>query len=209
LTRAGAAEVWAARAWNVFNEGRPFSVVYPPLVLLAAAATGVGPDGPLALALAGALALALVLSRFSFPLWGRALLWLALAASAPLLEPWRDPALLAGALAGYVFFTVVVWGTVYYRLRTGAPWTNFLRFWRLVLTNSDPTSGNALEQVPKFVMAISAGVLIAEEWTVDSGQRMGLTAVLIAALGTIAWRRFKRRLPVYPLSTVHGPLSTE
>ena len=33
-------EVWAARAWNVFNEGRPFSVVYPFLVLPAAAALG-------------------------------------------------------------------------------------------------------------------------------------------------------------------------
>ena len=32
---AGPVEVWAARAWNVLNEGRPFSVVYPVLVLLA------------------------------------------------------------------------------------------------------------------------------------------------------------------------------
>ena len=49
-----AAEVWAARAWNVFNEGRPFSVVYPLLVLLAAARVGLAPDGPLGLALLGA-----------------------------------------------------------------------------------------------------------------------------------------------------------
>ena len=40
---AGAVEVWAARAWNVFNEGRPFSVVYPVLVLLAAVPAGRGP----------------------------------------------------------------------------------------------------------------------------------------------------------------------
>ena len=75
----------------------------------------------------------------------------------PLLEPWRAPALLAGALAGWVFFTVFFWGSLYYHLRTGAPWTNFTRFWRLVATNSDPTSGNMLEQVPKMVMALSAG----------------------------------------------------
>ena len=81
----------------------------------------------------------------------------------PLLEPWRAPALLAGALAGYAFFTVVVWGSVYYHLRTGAPWTNGLRFWRLVLTNSDPTSGNALEQIPKLLIALSAATLLAEE----------------------------------------------
>ena len=150
-------------AWNVFNEGRPFSVVYPLLVLLAAAPLGLAPDGSLGLALAGAGACALVLSRFPFALRGRALLWLAALAALPLLEPWRAPALLAGALAGYVFFTVVVWGSVYYHLRTGAPWTNGLRFWRLVLTNSDPTSGNALEQLPKLLIALSAGTLLAEE----------------------------------------------
>src|SRR5215212_9047477 len=60
MRAAGALEVWAARAWNVFNEGRPFSLVYPLLVLVAAAALDLAPDGPLALAMAGALALAAV-----------------------------------------------------------------------------------------------------------------------------------------------------
>ena len=163
INAAGAFEVWAARAWNVFNEGKPFSIVYPAMVLAAAAPLGLGPAGGLGLALLGAVGLAAVLSRSSFPLRGRALLWLAAAASVPLLEPWRAPALLLGALGGYVFFTVLFWGTLYYRLRTGAAWTNFSRFWRLVLTNSDPTSGNALEQVPKLMMALSAGVLLAED----------------------------------------------
>src|SRR4029450_9156311 len=80
-------EVWAARAWNVFNEGRPFSVVYPVLVLLAAAAVGVAPDGPLGLALLAAVGSSLVLARFPFALRGRALLWLAALASVPLLAP--------------------------------------------------------------------------------------------------------------------------
>jgi len=169
---ASLAEVWAARAWNVFNEGRPFSVVYPLLVLLAAAVVGLAPDGSLWLALGAAGSVALVLSRFPFALRGRALLWLAALAAVPLLEPWRAPALLAGALAGYAFFTVVVWGSVYYHLRTGAPWTNGLRFWRLVLTNSDPTSGNALEQVPKLLIALSAATLLAEEPTAGSATRI-------------------------------------
>ena len=160
---AGFIEVWAARAWNVFNEGRPFTLVYPVLVLLAAAAVGLAPEGSLLVALAGGLSLAVVLAIHPFPLRGRALLWLALALAVPPLEPWRAPALVAGALAGWVFFTVFFWGTLYYRLRTGAPWTNFLRFWRLVLTNSDPTSGNALEQIPKIVMTISAATLLAED----------------------------------------------
>ncbi|HMJ96375.1 MAG TPA: hypothetical protein VK486_11010, partial [Thermoleophilaceae bacterium] len=112
--QAGPVEVWAARAWNVFNEGRPFSIVYPLLVLLAAKAVGLAPDGPLGAALLGAGTTAVVLSRFSFALRGRALLWLAALAALPLLEPWRAPGLLAGALAGYALFTVVVWGSIYY-----------------------------------------------------------------------------------------------
>jgi Glycosyl transferase family 2/Sulfatase/Type I phosphodiesterase / nucleotide pyrophosphatase len=199
---AGAMEVWAARAWNVFNEGRPFSIVYPAMALLVAAPLGLGPGGGVGLALAGALGLALVLSRFSFPLRGRALLWLSAAAAAPLLEPWRAPALLLGALGGYAFFTVFFWGTLYYRLRTGAPWANFTRFWRLVLTNSDPTSGNALEQVPKLVLALSAGTLLAEEPGAGSALRIGAAALVTAALGTVAAHRFAaRRAPTYPERT--------
>jgi len=195
---AGGIEVWAARAWNVFNEGRPFTLVYPVLVLVAAALTGLAPDGPLGLALLGSLALAAVLACFPFPLRGRALLWVAFAASIPLLEPWRAPALVLGALAGWVFFTVFFWGSLYYRLRTGAPWHNFTRFWRLVLTNSDPTSGNALEQVPKIVMTISAGALLAEEPSAGSALRIAAAALIAVALGALAWRRFARRLPRYP-----------
>ena len=196
---AGEFEVWAARAWNVFNEGRPFSIVYPAMVLLASVPAGLAPAGSIWVALAGALALAVVLARFSFPLRGRALLWLAAAASVPLLEPWRAPGLLLGALAGYVFFTVFFWGSLYYHLRTGAPWTNFTRFWRLVATNSDPTSGNALEQIPKWVLTLSAGTLLAEEATWGSAARIGAAAAICAVLGTVAWRRWRaERMPVYP-----------
>jgi hypothetical protein len=191
-------EIWAARAWNVFNEGRPFSIVYPLLVLLAAAVVGLAPDGSLGLALLGAVAASFVLSRFPFALRGRALLWLAAFAALPVLEPWRAPALLAGALAGYAFFTVVVWGAVYYHLRTGAPWTNGLRFWRLVLTNSDPTSGNALEQLPKLLIALSAATLLAEEPSGASVARVAATVAIAAALGALAAGAFAKRLPSYP-----------
>src|ERR687896_892752 len=203
---AGPAEVWAARAWNVFNEGRPFSVVYPVLVLLAAVPTGLAPDGSILLALAGALALSAVLACFTFPLRGRLLLWLALALSVPLLEPWRGPGLLAGALAGWLFFTVVVWGSVYYHLRTGAPWLNGLRFWRLVLTNSDPTSGNALEQVPKMLMSLSAAALLAEEPGASSVAAIAAAGAVAALLGAVAASRFTRtRMPRYPTRTPGVP----
>jgi hypothetical protein len=196
---AGPAEVWAARAWNVFNEGRPFSIVYPVLVLLAAVPVGLAPDGSLLLALAAALALSAVFACFTFPLRGRLLLWLALALSVPLLEPWRAPGLLLGALAGWLVFTVVVWGSVYYHLRTGATWLNGLRFWRLVLTNSDPTSGNALEQVPKMLMSLSAATLLAEEPGAGSIGAIAAAAAVAAALGFVAARRFAgTRMPRYP-----------
>ncbi|HEX5909589.1 MAG TPA: alkaline phosphatase family protein [Thermoleophilaceae bacterium] len=199
MKQAGAFEVWAARAWNVFNEGKPFSIVYPVMVLLAATPLGLAPDGGLGWALLGALAVAVPLSRFSFPLRGRALLWIAFAFSIPMLEPWRAPALLLGALAGWVFFTVFFWGSLYYHLRTGAPWTNFTRFWRLVATNSDPTSGNMLEQVPKMVMALSAATLLAEEPTGTSAGAIAVTVGVACAFGWMAWRRFDRDvLPAYP-----------
>src|ERR687896_367498 len=209
---AGPVEVWAARAWNVFNEGRPFSVVYPVLVLIAAVPASLAPDGSILLALAGALALSAVLACFAFPLRGRLLLWLTLAVSVPLLEPWRAPGLLAGALAGWLVFTVVVWGSVYYHLRTGAPWLNGLRFWRLVLTNSDPTSGNALEQVPKMLMSVSAATLLAEDTGRGSIAAIAAAAAVAAALGFVAQRRFaKTRMPRYPArapsTTTRPPLA--
>src|SRR5215217_6535117 len=195
---ARAAEVWAARAWNVFNEGRPFSVVSLSLKIIAAALVGLAPDGPLWLALLTATASAFVLSLFAFALRGRAFLWLAALVALPLLEPWRAPGLLAGALAGYAFFTVVVWGSAYYHLRTGAPWGNGLRFWRLVLTNSDPTSGNALEQIPKLLIALSAATLTAEEATGATITRVVAALAIAAALGALASRAFAKRLPRYP-----------
>ena len=108
------------------------------MVLAAAAPVGLAPDGALGLALLGAFAPRSCSrgsrSRFAA---GRC------CGSPPRPRPAaravaRAGCSLLGALAGYAFFTVLFWGTLYYHLRTGAPWTNFTRFWRLVLTNSDP-----------------------------------------------------------------------
>ena len=59
-------------------------------------------------------------------------------------------------VALYLGFTVVLWGTVYYHLRIGTPWTNGFRFVRLVAENQDPTSGNLLEQLPKVLLLVLA-----------------------------------------------------
>jgi CTP:molybdopterin cytidylyltransferase MocA len=202
---AGPFEVWAARAWNVFNEGRPFGIVYPPMALAGAWLIGAAPEGSLALGLATGLGISAVWARFSFPLRSRALLWVLLGPALVVLEAWRAPGLLAVAIGGWLFFTVFFWGSLYYHLRTGAPWTNFRRFWRLVATNSDPTSGNALEQVPKLLITLSAVALVAEEPA--AWPRAAAVAAVSVVLGALAWRWFcHTRLPVYPERGLREPV---
>src|SRR4051794_41832739 len=138
---AGKLEVWAARLWNVFNEGRPFSLVYPTLVILVLR--------PSPAALLGALAFAAILVPFSFPLRGRALLWLAAAASIPLLEPWRAPGLLAAALAGYFAVTLLLWGSVSLPPPPSAPRAKLPPFWRPGPSQSGPTRRHAPLQGPQ------------------------------------------------------------
>src|SRR5687768_5055233 len=97
---AGHFEVWAARAWNVFNEGRPFGIVYPPMALAGAWLIGAAPDGALGWGLLAGLAMGVVWSRFSFPLRSRALLWLLLVPALIVLEASRAPGLLAVGIGG-------------------------------------------------------------------------------------------------------------
>jgi Type I phosphodiesterase / nucleotide pyrophosphatase/Sulfatase len=110
-----------------------------------------------------------------------------------------DVGALVLALGLYVFFTVFFWGTFYYHLRTGAPKTNFLRFWRLVLENPDSTSGNFLEQVPKALVVLFAlEYLVSVPLTVG---RAGAVLAFTAAVGVAGWwvhRRFFDWKPVYP-----------
>jgi hypothetical protein len=202
---AGFAEVWAARAWNVFNEGRPFGIVYPPMALAGAALIGAA-DWSWA-GLAAGLVLSVVWARSSFPLRGRALLWLLLVPGFLALEGWASLGLIAVGLGGWLLFTVVIWGSIYYHLRTGAPWTNGLRFWRLVATNSDPTSGNLLEQVPKLVLSLSAiGLVASEAGSAGAWLRVGAVALAGGLLGVLAWRRFERtRMVRYPAEPAQVP----
>lgn len=145
---AGPLEQVASRAWNVLNEGKPFTPVFATFVLVVTGA-------PLAGILLAA-PLALVWWRHAYPLHLRAVLWavaavvVAVAGGMPAL-----PALLALAL--YLVFTMVLWGSVYYHLRLGARWSNITRFWWLVVENPDPTSGNLLEQVPKVAALLAVG----------------------------------------------------
>ena len=105
------------------------------------------------LALVALLPMFLLFYRFDFPLRLRAALWVYLALFAAALRFFVVVAV-ALILGLYVAFTVVMWGTVYYHLRIGTSWLNFTRFWRLVLENPDPTSGNFLEQIPKVALLV-------------------------------------------------------
>ena len=108
-----------------------------------------------------------VFYRFDFPLKLRFGLWLALGI---FLATFRfvDVAAIVLVLGLYLAFTVFLWGTVYYHLRIGTPWTNFTRFWRLVLENPDPTSGNFLEQIPKTLLLVLAFLLMVERPGLDT-----------------------------------------
>ncbi|HVF74911.1 MAG TPA: alkaline phosphatase family protein [Acidimicrobiales bacterium] len=138
----------AARAWNVLNEGKPFTLVFVGFLLLVTGA-------PLA-GIAACAPLALAWFRHAYPLHLRAILW-AVAAAVVVVAGGLPLGAAALALGLYLTFTIVLWGTVYYHLRLGAPLTNFVRFWRLVLENPDPTSGNFLEQVPKVAALLAVG----------------------------------------------------
>ena len=151
-------EVVAARLWNVLNEGKPFTPVFT-LGIIALLSIPHLTDGSYWLR-AGAALLALVplfimFYRFDFPLRLRVALWVYLNI---FLAAFRfiDITALALILGLYLTFTIFLWGTVYYHLRIGTSWLNFTRFWRLVLENPDPTSGNFLEQIPKLALLVLA-----------------------------------------------------
>ena len=158
-------EIVAARLWNVINEGKPFTPVFlfgiVALLSLPHLADG-GYWARAGVALAALVPLLVVFYRFDFPLRLRAALWAYLAV---FLAAFRfiDATALALVVGIYLTFTIVLWGTIYYHLRIGTSWFNFTRFWRLVLENPDPTSGNFLEQIPKLTILVLAFRMLVEQ----------------------------------------------
>jgi hypothetical protein len=149
-------EIVAARCWNVLNEGKSFHPIFVLGIFFLLHALEFGSRefwGRALPALLLTAPLVVLFVRYDFPLKLRWALWGFLAVFAVVFR-FVDAGALALALGLYVFFTVFFWGTFYYHLRTGAPKTNFVRFWRLVLENPDSTSGNFLEQVPKALLAL-------------------------------------------------------
>ena len=155
-------EVFAARLWNVLNEGKPFTPVFVAGVLAVLSLPHLADGGywlRAGIAVVALVPMFLLFYRFDYPLKLRWTLWWALAVFAGgfiILTGWLLVTAVVVVLGLYLGFTVFLWGTVYYHLRIGTRWTNFTRFWRLVLENPDPTSGNFLEQVPKALLLVLA-----------------------------------------------------
>jgi hypothetical protein len=199
---ASKVEIVAARVWNVLNEGKSFHPVFVlgTFLLLHGAELPSGEFWARALpALGLTVPLVLLFIYYDFPLKLRWALWGFLAAFV-LVSRFADLGALLLALGLYIFFTVFLWGTLYYHLRTGAPKTNFVRFWRLVLENPDSTSGNFLEQMPKALLALLMLEYLVSE-PVSPG-RAGLVLGFTAALGVASYlihRWFFHWKPVYPV----------
>jgi len=194
-------EIVAARCWNVLNEGKSFHPVFVLgiFLLLHVFQLGNGEFWSRALpVLLLAAPLVLLFVYYDFPLKLRWALWGFLAIFV-LVFWFVDPGALALALGLYVFFTVFFWGTFYYHLRTGAPKTNFVRFWRLVLENPDSTSGNFLEQVPKALLALFVLQYLMSE-PLSAGRAL-LVLGFTVALGVASYLIHKRSFdwkPAYP-----------
>ena len=212
--RAGRFEIVAARLWNVLNEGKPFTPVFVAGVLLLLGLPQLTDGGywlRQLIALAALLPLFAVFYRYAFPLRLRAGLWVLLAACLALFRVF-DPAAIALVLGLYLGFTVVLWGSIYYHLRIGTPWTNGLRFWRLVLENPDPTSGNFLEQVPKLlILVLLSGYLVGHPGalSIAAVEVFTMAAAVLAVLTHQWWFTWAPPDPLAPTrlrNGDHGPL---
>jgi hypothetical protein len=145
-------EIVAARCWNVLNEGKTFTPVFVLSVFLIA--NGFTVD-PVYFGQAVLLTVPLFLTYYiyDYPLHLRWFLWLPMLMFVIGTGHWNW-GLLGWAFGLYVFFTVFFWGTLYYHLRIGTTWWNFTRIWKLFLKNTDSTSGNVFEQLPKVFLQL-------------------------------------------------------
>lgn len=194
-------EIIAARCWNVLNEGKSFHPIFVLGIFLLLHVVELGSSGFWGRALPALLLsapLVVLFVYYDFPLRLRWALWGFLAVFV-LVFWFVDPGALALALGLYVFFTVFFWGTLYYHLRTGAPKTNFLRFWRLVLENPDSTSGNFLEQVPKALLVLfTLQYLVSEPFSAGRALLVLGFTVVVGVASYLVHRRFFDWKPVYP-----------
>ncbi|MDN3018798.1 alkaline phosphatase family protein [Paenibacillus sp. BSR1-1] len=188
MKKASKFEKTAARCWNLLNEGKPFTPIFTVGTIVIYSFSKLSDPSFLAdfsLGLLAIIPMLVIYYLFDYPLFLRNYLWIPFTAY---LIIWNNVnlGLLLTAIGLYFFFTVFFWGTFYYHLRIGTSWLNFTRFWKLVLKNSDSTSGNAQEQLPKFLLLLSLWNLAASEpdW---SGRDVGLLVLFYAGILLFSW----------------------
>ena len=164
MKQASGFEKIAARCWNLLNEGKPFTPIFVTgtmLLLFITQWTSGAFWGAFFLGFLAILPLLVLYYLYDFPLFLRNYLWIPLVGYLLIFDQFSLQAATLG-IGLYFFFTVFFWGTFYYHLRIGTSWLNFTRFWKLVLKNSDSTSGNAQEQLPKFLLILSIWTAVIE-----------------------------------------------
>lgn len=136
----------------MLNEGKTFTPVFVLSVFLLFRGLDIAPL-PFGQALLLNLPLFVAFYIYDFPLHLRWYLFVPLFGFIVWFGHFNTPLLVWG-FGLYGFFTVFFWGTLYYHLRIGTTWWNFTRIWKLFLKNSDSTSGNVLEQLPKTFLLL-------------------------------------------------------
>ena len=180
MKQASLFEIIMARCWNVLNEGKSFTPVYVLSIFLMYENADLQASA-FGWAVLGLLPFFLIYYLYDYPLHLRLFLWAELAVTM-LFFGLPNPGLLVFALGMYVFFTVFFWGTLYYHLRIGTTWWNFLRIWKLFLINSDSTSGNVAEHVPKFtvLLILLSSAYQSEQPSAQMGKMLAGAVVLFA-----------------------------
>lgn len=180
-------EIFMARCWNLLNESKTFTPIFVIGVFLLYQYTlGQGSLDWISFfySLLLLLPIFILYYVFDFPLWLRWFLILPLAAGVVVFGV-TDLLILWFALGLFIFFTVFFWGTLYYHLRIGTPWLNFLRIWKLFLINSDSTSGNTFEQLPKVFLQLL--MLTAFYQTGDKERLLMPCLFFYAGLAVFCW----------------------
>ncbi|SFB16867.1 MULTISPECIES: alkaline phosphatase family protein [unclassified Bacillus (in: firmicutes)] len=188
MKKASAFEKTAARCWNLLNEGKPFTPIFVIGTMVIYQLPNMTDLSFVLNMLLGLLIIVPLLALYfiyDFPLFLRNYLWIPFIAYLMIWDS-VNYGLLFTSLGLYFFFTVFFWGTIYYHLRIGTTWLNFRRFWKLVLKNSDSTSGNAQEQLPKFLLILSVWNMVMEKPALASND-LGIITVFYAGILLFAY----------------------
>ncbi|WP_139492658.1 alkaline phosphatase family protein [Brevibacillus dissolubilis] len=196
MKKASKFEKVAARCWNILNEGKPFTPVFVVGVFLLFHLASWGSAGfwmAFPMALGFTLPLLMIYFLYDYPLHLRWFLWIPTLAAGFMWYQEGMSSVLWLAVGLYFFFTVIFWGTIYYHLRIGTTLWNFTRFWKLVLKNSDTTSGNAQEQIPKVLMLLLA-LEAAYRHVTGTGEPQSVLTYAVFAVGLLVYTYLVHRL---------------